>query len=257
MDLYSTLDPKEVDVSCEWGYHGPLWQINDKNKNEITRLHKHGWNSIYSVDTFNSDTFGKITFKLSIKKRNWGLYIGIINNAQNKNTRFWTRAITNKDEMKIKQNMYYCIDVYYGQKRSHVTNDEDEKFLNDSINNGDTLTFKIDFKCTSISIDKNNGTEFTLFENIKDIKNADWRLFVSSSRKDNCVELLSCKGVVNYESGTKRIMEDTVSKQYFSFWFINTCIKNKNTDELFKNKSKVSYYVVTAFSPHFGSCTDL
>ena len=247
------LVPDEVDVLFEWGHNGSLWKINDKNEKEIMHLDKFGCSTIYSDDTFDSDTFTQITFKLKIKKRNSSLWIGIINNVQHKNTPFWEKEIPNNDEMEMKQNMYYCIGASDGMKGSHVTNDQDEACINDSINNGDTLTFRINFKSESISIVKNSGKKFTLFQSIKDIKNTNWRLFVSSYWEDNCVELLSCKGFINYESGTKRIVKDTISKQYFSFWFINACIKNKNLDKLFQNKSKVSFYVVTAFSPHFGS----
>ena len=245
---HSKLDPKEVDVPFEWGHNGLLWKINENNEKEIMHLEKYGINTIYSDDTFHSSTFKKITFKLNIKKRYTNMYIGIINNVQHKNTRFWTKEIPNNNEMKIKQNMYYCIGAHNGKKSSHVTNHEDKACMNDSINSGDILTFTINFESKSISIVQNNGKTSTLFKNIEDIcKNTNWRFFVSSYMEDSCVELLSCTGFVNYESGTKRRLEDTVSKQYFSFWFINTCIKNKNTDELFQNKSKVSYHVVTVF----------
>ena len=115
-DYVPKIDPSdivsvEVDVPFEWGDHGPLWKINDKNEKEIMHLEKYGFNSVYSVDTFHSNTFTEVSFKLKIKKRNEWLYIGIINNVQHKNTRFWGKEIPNNDETKIKQNvlLYWCI----------------------------------------------------------------------------------------------------------------------------------------------------
>ena len=55
----------------------------------------------------------------------------------------------------------------------------------DRINNGDIITFTIDFESQSISIVKNNSRweKFTIFENMNDIKNTKWRLVVSAKWK--------------------------------------------------------------------------
>ena len=139
------------DVPFTWGHNGPKWKINDTNKNEIIHLGGYVWNSIYSVDTFNSNTFQKVTFALKIKQRYGTIAIGIINNVQHKNTYFFQKEILNNNEMKIKQNMYYCLDADDGDKKSHVINHKWKKCMNnDSINSGDILTFTIDFLSSSI-----------------------------------------------------------------------------------------------------------
>ena len=84
-----------------WGHNGPKWEINKKNKNIIKYIGPIGWNSIYSVDTFNSNQFQKIQFELKIIKRRDSLCIGIINNFQHKNTWFTQKEIPNNNEMQI------------------------------------------------------------------------------------------------------------------------------------------------------------
>ena len=194
-------------VGFEWGHNGASWEINDKNKKEIKIIKGIGFNGncIYSVNTFNSNTYQKIQVKLKIKKRyRYGTYmpIGIINNFQHKNTYFDKKEIPNNNEMKIKQNIYYCIAISDGEKNSHITNHKWEKWKNNnkfSFSSGDTLTLTIDFMDCSISIVKNSNNDLigTPFTNINDLKNKNinWRLVVCSSYKDDCVELLSFKGI--------------------------------------------------------------
>ena len=54
------------------------------------------------------------------------------------------------------------------------------------------------------------------------------------------------------ERGTIKLIQDTVSQQHFSLWFINKCIEHQNLDKLFQNKSKVSCMLrCHCFSPHW------
>ena len=108
-------------IPFQWGYNGPNWKINDKNGEEI-KLTATGWNSIYSVDTFNSTQYKRIQFELKIKKRSCNMLIGIINNFQHANTKFCINEIVTNNESKIDQNMYYCIDADDGTKESHTKN---------------------------------------------------------------------------------------------------------------------------------------
>ena len=189
-----------VDIPLKWGNNGELWKISAKNKNEIVNL-KDGSNSVYSVDTFDSNTYRKITFALRIKEKRNSLQIGIVNNVQHKNTRFCKKEIPNNNEMKIEENRYYCIDAHTGKRQSHVTNHAPEEYTDDIIYDGDILIFSIDFESESISIGINDDEIFPMFTNIKDIKNENWRLAVSAYYKDNCVELLSCKGITKEGEG--------------------------------------------------------
>ena len=186
-----------------WGNNGPKWKINEKNKKEIKMIKSGPNNCIYSVSTFNSNTYQKIQIKLKIKKiyNISSMPIGIINNFQHKNTWFPTKEIPNNNEIKIKQNMYYCIDIDDGQKNSHITNHKWKQWSNNnnlSYSSGDILIFRIDFVNNLISIGKNNNNIIgNIFENINDIdiKNINWSFVVCSQFKDDCVELLSCKGI--------------------------------------------------------------
>ena len=254
----------EVEVPFTWGYHnsdGPGWKINENNKKEIKKLASNVTpRSIYSVDTFNSNTqFQKIKFSLKIKKRNGSVLIGIINNVSHKHTEFTTKEIpnnnnNNNNEMKIKQNMYYCINACDGQKSSHVTNHKCKSCMNTTFNSGDILTFTIDFLSSSIScVKNNNGKTFTLFENIKDIQNTNWRLVVSSRWKDDCVELLSCKGIrqkTDQESKMEELLNDKKKE-------IDDYKKEKELNvKSLKEKKYVNFrYVVYILCSIYGDCT--
>ena len=200
-----------VEVPFTWGYHDQKeWKINDIYAKRIKRIGKYRYYySIYSVETFNSNTFDVITFTLRIKKRYERMYIGIINNVQHKNTLFCQKEIPNNNEMKIKQNMYYCINAKNGEKSSHVTNYKWEKCMNDGINSGDRLTFSINFPQQTIFCVKNH-LRFIPFENIEDIKNTNWRLVVTAWYPDDCVELISCEHLVT--PGKVRRLMDQESK---------------------------------------------
>ena len=208
-------------IDWEWGHCGPNWEIDKTDTNIVRALSGPGffdWSCIYSVNTFNSNTYQKVQIKLKIKERYQSSYlpIGIINNFQHKATGFWTPEIPDNTEMKIKKNMYYCLNSSDGMSASHITNHDDVQWTNKNLNfsSGDILSLSINFSDKSISVFKNNTLIGKMFKNVKDLNdNINWRLVVASARKDDCVELISCSGIKIKQLSTKREKENEVKER--------------------------------------------
>ena len=200
------------------------------------------------------------------------------------------KEIPNNNEMKIKQNMYYCsqFNPWGGSKKSHATNFFENfgdvpggtfatdwwscllfRFIFNSFNflyfishkqiktlsdfaikislgllitgqwslfficfviiyltgitapekdchiqKDNIFIFTVDFESQSISIVTTNGKSFTLFENIKDIKNTNWRLVCQAYEEGDCIECISCKGTIKVgKADEESKMEELLSEK--------------------------------------------
>ena len=203
------------DLSLNWGHNGSRWRIIKYNKKIIEMIDNgSAHNSIYSVETFNSIHCKKVIFKLKIVSVYAFMTIGIVNNHLHKNTYFDRKDIPNNnnnindddsDDMNSKQlqHIYYAIDGRSGWKKSSsdVRNMQwTKRGENAGFVSGDVISLMIDFENLSIYYGKNSikfDSPMYYDINPKQFENIDFRLVVTSNRKDDCVELLSCKAIVH------------------------------------------------------------
>lgn len=182
-------------VHITWGHGGRKWKVHRSNSKQVSLTSNCSWNSIYSMQTFNSTQYSAVQFNLKIVKRKdtGGMIIGIVNNLEYKNTLFAKNQIPNK---------YYALNGCDGKKASHMTDHKWKRWVtpggdeSSSFNTGDIVSLLIDFVNFEIWFIKNtNNFGCPLFKNAKGMKDRNFRLAISAMWKGDSIELLSAKAI--------------------------------------------------------------